>query len=149
MAEKKRRPGRKPRITEDLIQKISEYIAGGLTKKSACQACALSESALYEYIRRGEADEDAGLDTIYVQFAQSIKEAEAQFQLRPLGNIAQAGASGSWQASAWLLERCYRGSYGKAALDLNVAGQPGGEPVKTESAVRVYLPSNGRDNQRN
>lgn len=144
MAEKKRRPGRKPRITEELTQKISGYIAGGLTKKSACQACALSESAFYEYIRRGETDEDAGRDTIYAQFAQSIKAAEVQFQLKHLKNIAEAGASGSWQASAWLLERCYRESYGKTALDLNVAGQPGGEPVKAESAVQIYLPSNGR-----
>lgn len=145
MAERKRSAGRKPKLTPELEKEFCAYVASGLTKKGAADAVCISETALYDWINRGQADKDKGKSTIYSQFLESVKKAEAKFKLTHIKNIKGAADEGAWQASAWLLERCYRDEYGRAAMDINLGGQPGGEPVRTESAVQIYLPDNGRD----
>ena len=78
---------------------------------------------------------------------KSIKNAEAKDKLKRLAIIRQAAESGTWQAAAWELERRYRDEYGRSTMDINLAGQPGGEPIKTENAVQIYLPDNHRGDQ--
>lgn len=145
MAGKKGSAGRKPKLTPELEKEFCAYVASGLTKKGAADAVCISETALYDWINRGQADKDKGKVTIYSKFLESLKKAEAKFKLTHIKNIKGAADEGAWQASAWLLERCYRDEYGRAAMDINVGGQPGGEPVRTESSVQIYLPDNGRD----
>ena len=141
---KKKRAGRKPMLTKELSDKICAFIASGLTKKGAASAVCMSERTFYDCISRGEADIEKNKDTIYSQFVQSVKAAEAQFKLTHIKNIKNAAQDGSWQASAWMLERCYRDEYGKAAMDVNLGGQKDAEPIKTENAVQIYLPDNHR-----
>lgn len=137
--------GRKPKLTPEIQKEFCAYVASGLTKKGAADAVCISETALYDWLKKGQADRDRGKNTIYSKFLESVKKAEAKFKLTHIKNIKVAAEDGAWQASAWLLERCYRDEYGRAAMDINVGGQPGGEPVRTESAVQIYLPDNGRD----
>ena len=135
----------KPKLTPELSKEICGYIAQGLTKKTAIDACGICESTFYAWIRQGEADLAAGKKNRFTQFLQSIKKAETKDKLSRLKVIRDAAADGTWQAAAWELERRYRDEYGRAAMDINLGGQPGGEPVRTESAVQIYLPDNGRD----
>lgn len=138
--------GRKSKLTPELQKKFCAYVSGGLTKKGAADAVCISETALYDWLQRGQKDEDAGKDTVYSEFLESVKKAEADFKLTHIRTIQEASAD-DWKAAAWLLERCYRNEYGRAAMDVNLGGQPGGEPVKTENAVQIYLPDNHRGDQ--
>lgn len=133
------------KLTEGLKTEICCSIRDGLTKKTAADAAGIAETTFYSWLRQGEKDLDAGKSTKYALFLQSVKQAEAEHKRGRLAVIHKAAQDGSWQAAAWELERRYRSEYGKATVDVNLAGQPGGEPIKTESAVQIYLPANGRD----
>lgn len=145
MAGKKNRSGRKPKLTPELQEKFCKYLASGLTKKGAADAVCITETTLYAWINQGQADQDKGKETIYSKFLESVKQAEARFKLTHIKNIKTAGDSGNWQASAWLLERCYRDEYGRATMDVNLGGQKSGEPIEVKETVQIYLPANGRD----
>lgn len=146
---RKSETGRRPKLTRERIEEICAYLARGLSKRSAVNAALVSETAFYGWLKQGEKDlENGKLKTLQAELVQSVKKAEAEFKLKHTKNIETAASDGSWQASAWLLERRYREEYGKSAVDVNLAGRPGGEPVKTESAVQIYLPSNGREERK-
>lgn len=137
----------KLKLTPELQKEFCAYVASGLTKKGAADAVCITETCLYSWIKRGQADKEKGKNTIYAQFYESVKKAEAKFKLTHIKNIKTAADDGTWQASAWLLERCYRDEYGKSTMDINLGGQPGGEPIKTENTVQIYLPDNHRGDQ--
>lgn len=134
----------KMKLTDELSKEICKYIAQGLTKKTAIDACGIAESSFYTWLQKGEKDLANGKKTVYSEFLKSIKNAEAKDKLKRLAIIRQAAESGTWQAAAWELERRYRDEYGRSTMDINLAGQPGGEPIKTENAVQIYLPDNQR-----
>lgn len=136
--------GRKPKLTPELQAQFCRYVADGLTKKGAAEAVCISEAALYDWLQHGQKDKDSGKETLFSEFLESVKKAEADFKLTHIRTIQEASAD-DWKAAAWLLERCYRSEYGRATMDVNLGGQPGGEPVHTEAAVQIYLPSNGRE----
>lgn len=140
--------GRRTILTPELSAKICAYIASGLTKKGAYEAVFISEASFFTWMKKGERDIEKGGDnnSIYSLFAKSVKEAEAKFKLTHIRNIKTAADKGQWQASAWMLERCYRDEYGKSSVDAKVelTGKDGG-PVETKSTVQVYIPDNNRD----
>lgn len=135
----------KPKLTPELSKEICGYIGQGLTKKTAIDACGICESTFYAWLRQGEADLEDGKNNKFTQFLQSIKKAETKDKLGRLKVIRDAASDGTWQAAAWELERRYPKEYGKTTMDINLGGQKDAEPIKTESAVQIYLPSNGRD----
>lgn len=137
---------RPPKLTPELSEQICKYIAAGLTKKGAASAACISDSSLYLWLEKGEKDKARGKSTVYSEFLDSLKRAEGAFKLGRIKTIQQAAAD-DWKAAAWLLERCYRDEYGRSTMDINLAGQPGGEPIKTENAVQIYLPDNHRGDQ--
>lgn len=133
----------KTKLTPELQQEFCSYVAAGITKKGACEAVFIGESALYDWIQRGERDRAKGKKTIYSEFAESVKKAEAKFKLSHIKNIKSAADSGNWQASAWMLERVCRDEYGKKdRVELSGNSE---EPVKVDSRVQIYLPDNNRD----
>lgn len=141
----KRKAGRKGILTHELSEQLCAYIRAGLTKKGACDAMMIGESTFYQWLQRGEQDKEAGKNNVYVEFAESLGKAEAAFKLAHIKNIKTAADQGSWQASAWMLERVYRDEYGRNAdAKVELTGKDSG-PVEVESAVKIYLPSNGRD----
>ena len=139
--------GRKLKLTPELRKEICEYLANGLTKKTAIDACGIAESSFYTWLQRGERDLEAGKNTAYSEFLKDIKKAEAQDKLKRLAIIRKAAQDGTWQAAAWELERRYRDEYGRASMDINLGGQKDAEPIRTESAVQIYLPDNHRNDR--
>lgn len=135
--------GRKPKMTEDIQKQICDCIETGMTVKAAV-ADLIDESTYYRYMNLGEQDFKDEKNTVYSEFYKSEKKAEKTFLEKHLKNIERASAN-SWQASAWLLERKYPNEFGKSAMEMKVSGTPGGEPVKTENSVVIYIPDNGRD----
>lgn len=133
----------KTKLTPELQKEFCSYVAAGITKKGACEACFITESALYDWIQKGERAKAEGKTTIYSEFAESVKKAEAKFKLSHIKNIKNAAESGNWQASAWMLERVCRDEYGKKER-VEVTGKDE-KPVEVESRVQIYIPDNGRE----
>lgn len=138
--------GRKPKIaiTPEITKEICACISAGMTKRAAMEGL-LDESTFYDYINKGERDIAKGKDSVYAEFAKGVKKAEKSFVLSNLRVIKEAASAGTWQAAAWALERSRPDEYGKNRLEITGAE---GKPVEVENTVHVYLPDNGRDNNK-
>ena len=80
----------------------------GMSITAACEYAGMSTEAFYLYQRKAERDENAGKtsrSSIYMKFINDFKKSRAKFKVRHVARITQASDDGSWQASAWLLER--------------------------------------------
>lgn len=134
--------GRKPKvtITPEITKLICDGIEAGMSKKAAMDGI-IAEPTFYTYMSKGETDVNNGKDSDYAQFFKRVKSAERNFIERNLRVIQNATAD-TWSAAAWLLERRFPDEYGRNRLE--ITGKEG-EPVQTESAVKIYLPDNGRD----
>ena len=135
--------GRKAKIeiTPEITEEICSCISAGMTKRAAMEGL-MNETTFYSYIQKGERDIANGKDSCYAEFAKEVKKAEKSFVLSNLKVIKEAAIAGTWQAAAWALERSRPDEYGRNRLE--ITGKDS-EPVQVESAVRIYLPDNGRD----
>jgi hypothetical protein len=96
------------KLTTDLINKASKYISEGHYTNVICQYLGIAETTFYSYVNQGKEDIEADKDTIYTKFLKSVKEAEAIAEMKQLQNILKASSDGTWQASAWYLERKHK-----------------------------------------
>lgn len=100
MAEKK--------LDAALIEKAHKLVSEGHYAIVVCSYLGIAETSFYNWMRKAKEDKEAGKNSIYVQFLQSIKEAEAKAEMRHLQTIAKAATEGNWQASAWFLKTKHR-----------------------------------------
>jgi transposase-like protein len=96
------------KLNKELIEKAHRLISEGHYAVVVCTYLGIDESTFYKWINKAKNDLEANKNTIYVQFFQSINEAEAKAEMRHLQNIAKSANDGTWQASAWLLERKHK-----------------------------------------
>jgi len=99
---------------------VADAIRGGNYANVAAQYAGIGESTYYEWLQRGREGESP-----FAEFAEAIKEAEAQAEVRNMALIQQAAQAGTWQASAWYLERRYPSRYGRRER-LEHSGPEGG-----------------------
>ncbi len=95
---------------------ISDFLNGiklGMSIKSACEYAGISEEVFYYWQRKADEEESAGRPGKHCEFIRKYKKARATFQARHLSRITQASDDGTWQASAWLLERRIPDEYGQ------------------------------------
>ena len=123
MAEKK--------IDAELIERAHKLISEGHYAVTVCAYLGIGETTFYNWIRKAKDDNENGKKSIYVQFWQSIKEAEAKAEMRHLQNIVKASADGTWQASAWFLERKHKDKW-SVKQEVQLSGDD-------EKPVRVSL----------
>lgn len=93
---------------EEVKKSFLKAIELGMSITAACDYAGMSPEAFYQYQRKAERDEAAGKTSrgsIYVKFINDFKKSRAKFKMRHIARITQASDDGSWQASAWLLER--------------------------------------------
>jgi len=81
-------------------QKMAKYLRKGLKIGEATLLADVSKSELAEM--RSD-----------VTFEEFIQRSQALLEQEQLENISDAGSSGTWQASAWMLERLFPDKYGK------------------------------------
>jgi hypothetical protein len=105
--------GRKLKLNDDLIKKIVSAIEIGTYNKVAARAVGIDESTFYMWLKKGEEAKAKGINNIYSQFYDAVKEAESRAMIRHLSNIVKASQEGNWQASAWILERRYPELWGR------------------------------------
>ena len=105
--------GRKTLLTEELIKELCKAKESGLSNLACCDYVGINETTLYEYLNRGEADAKMGEETIYAKFSKEFKKSISKFKAYHINLIQQASKKGSWQGSAWLLERAYPKEFGR------------------------------------
>jgi len=98
----------KTKLNDKMIEDFKKYISQGNFVNVVCQYLGINESTYYDWINRSIADEEQNKETIYTKFSKAIKEAEAMAEMRHLQNILKTAQEGTWQASAWYLERKHK-----------------------------------------
>ena len=126
--------GRKCKLTPELQAKICKYIEDGNYAIHACNACGISDTTFYDWLKRGDIDITDGKDSIFSAFLAAIKEAESKAILKHVANIALVAEAGEWTASAWFLERKYPDLFGKRTV----------EPV-VENKILIQLRDTGQE----
>jgi hypothetical protein len=103
-------------VTTEAANKIIEALRKGSYIKPACEAAGVSYEALRNWILKGEADAEAGIDSDYAQFRDRLTRARAEGE----GNLVRKlEADPDWRAAAFLLERGYRERWGRAEPQQN------------------------------
>lgn len=104
----------KSKLTDEMTKDFCSARSLGLNVKASCDYAGISEPTYYTYINRASDDIARGKkNTKYAKFFYSVKKAEASFRVYHMSKIRDAAESGSWQASAWSLERCFPNEYGR------------------------------------
>ncbi len=93
--------GRKPTLETDsqLTERVCALLGEGLSIKSSCNLCGVSERAYHEWTRRGQAGEEP-----YVTFFDAASRARDSWKFRLLRRLNEADDT---RVIMWTLERCF------------------------------------------
>lgn len=111
-------PGRKSKLTYELINELETLIKEGYTNQDCCAVLDVSEASFYGWINRAEEisqseDELAKSENqIYLELVKTLKRADTQRKNDLKAKIERHGNK-QWQALAWLLERGYPHEFGR------------------------------------
>lgn len=111
--------GAKTLLDDEMIREICRAKSQGLSNLACCDYVGINEMTLYNYIKKGEADEKEGKTeetSIYVKFLREFKKTISKGKAYHLNLIRKASENGNWQASAWYLERAYPNEYSKKVM---------------------------------
>ena len=95
-------------LDESVWQRLNQAISVGAYIEDACVFAGISS----RQFRRWRELAEQGVEP-YASRWQEINKSESQAIVRNLFNIQNASNNGTWQASAWLLERKYPDKYGR------------------------------------
>lgn len=94
----------------DICKKdILKLLRSGVPVIHACAAVGLAEVTFYAWIKKGKEQKKGQ----YVEFYKDVQKAKADAVTRNVALIQKAAQKGTWQASAWYLERCHANEFGK------------------------------------
>ena len=136
--------GRKKILTKKLIEEAVKWIKAGNYACVVCEYLGIGESTWYSWLSEGEKyrkqleEENPEINTgneIYLEFAEAIKIAQSEAEIRNV-TIIQTAAKDTWQAAAWYLERKHKDRWANKQIQEHT-GKDGG-PIKTQN-VEVDL----------
>ena len=105
MAGKKARSGAKPKLTPEIQERIVQVIRSGNYAVVAAAYAGISDKTYYLWKSKGEAQPDS----IYGQFLEAIKKAEALSEAEAVAQIKLAARDPkNWVAGMTWLERRYQ-----------------------------------------
>lgn len=129
--------GRNLKLTPELIEQVSIIIRSGNYAKTACEMVGIGETTYYRWL---ELADKPNAPKIYREFRESIKRAEANAEVRSVARIMQAADDGTWQASAWYLERKHPMRWGRNdKIRQEVTGADGAPVEVTIDARQAVL----------
>ena len=116
--------GRRPKRSPEREEAILNALRVGNTRQASYRAAEISVTTFYDWIK----------DPI---FLEAVEKAEADAELRFLGTVAKAAASGrNWQAAAWWLERRQHEFYGRRdRVDMSVDLKTLAERIAAEDGL--------------
>lgn len=106
---------RPTKLTPERSKVICESRKLGATIDHCAARAGIKSPTLYGWLAKGK----RGVSPEYTKFFNDFKKAEGSGIAYHLGVITKAGQEGSWQASAWILERAwgYNRSFDESAND--------------------------------
>ena len=115
------------KFNNETCHKIIQALEAGNYRKTAAALAGVSESTFYSWIDKAKQRKTGK----YVEFLESVKKAEEKAKAYHLQQIRKASENGSWQASAWYLERKHPNEWGrKQQVDMKAE-------VKSEVKTRI------------
>ena len=118
--------GRPTKLTTEVQDKIVRAVATGNWLDTACAYAGVDASTVRRWMAKGEGDD---APEPFRSFCTSIKGAKAEAEVRAVALIQKAAQDGTWQASAWYLERSFPDRWGRHRLEITGANS---EPVRVE-----------------
>jgi transposase len=113
----------KTKLSPELQALVVEALNSGNYIETAAAYAGIHEATIYRWLERGRIerarlsdDDDAKPDpeeTPYREFCEAVEKTRANAEVRSLALIQQAAMNGTWQASAWYLERSYPRKWGR------------------------------------
>ncbi len=129
---------RPTKLTHDVIEDICNWLKLGYYQEDAATMAGISASTFYDWMKKGDEgqkalesgtssslpaiQEDSEIEIVnmYSEFSEAVKKARAEAEGAHLRNIRRAADNGTWQASAWWLERSFPKKWGKRnTLDIS------------------------------
>lgn len=108
---------------EDVKTTFLEAIEMGFSNEKACDYASISEPTFYAWINRANAEIESGKkSSVYIKFLKDYKKAKSTFVMKHVKRITKASDDGTWQASAWLLERRCPDEFG-LRNDVNITNE--------------------------
>ncbi len=101
--------GRTTKLTPDVQKEIGQNIILGMPIKFAAEAAGIGETTFYRWMQSGEKAKRGK----FREFWEYIKECQAKAVQLHVKLITRAANEGSWQASAWILERRHPNEFGR------------------------------------
>lgn len=95
---------------DEARERVCTALAAGNTRRAACAFAGISEDTLANWLRR------------HSDFAEAVKKAEGDAEVRNVAIISRAAQQGTWQAAAWWLERRYPHDYGRSVQEVQHSG---------------------------
>lgn len=105
-----------PTIEEQFLKAVEL----GMSYVQACNYAGIDQTTFFQWQRKAEQAERKAEESgttayknIYVKFINKVRKARSKCQARHLTRITQAADDGTWQASAWILERRFPEDFGE------------------------------------
>lgn len=141
-----RKQGRHTLLNDTRKEAIATMLKAGAYVDDACRAVGIARATFYNWMQRGNVQRErlnAGLEiepneAQYLDFLDTVEEADAEGIIGHLMNIDNAAKNGTWQASAWILERKQPKKWGRYDRT-EISGPDGGAiqiNVSTEELER-------------
>lgn len=105
-----KRTGRPSKLTPDLMAKVLDALRAGNYIETACAYAGIGTTTYYRWMEQAEDDK---ADDIYREFRDAVAQARAESEVRNVALVQRAANEGTWQASAWFLERSYPRRWGR------------------------------------
>lgn len=122
--------GRPSKLTPEIQERIISALRAGNYQDTAAQYAGIGVSTFYRWMEQGS-EPDA--PALYREFREAVENARAEAEVRHVALITQAAQSGTWQASAWYLERSHPQRWGRFQRT-EITGRDGG-PVEIDAVV--------------
>ncbi len=117
MATKKEKTaGRPTKLTLDLQNELIDLLKEDNYFETACWAVGITPKTGYNWLKRGEKDSEERRRSVYREFYDAVKRADAEAEITDIAYI-KAG-NPNWQARAWIRERRSRLRWGRQQIEL-------------------------------
>lgn len=118
--------GRKSKLTPEVVEKITGAIKMGNDNKVAAALAGISEPTYYMWLDKAK---EPNARKVYVEFLESVEQAQAQAEAFAVAKVQKAANDGKWQASTWWLERKHPKRWGQTNKIKQEISGVNGEPI--------------------
>lgn len=122
--------GRKPGITPEITAAVISAVRVGAPLEVAAQAAGVKRSTFWQWMRKGDAGEPD-----YVDFAESVRKAEAEVHIVVVGAVRQAIHHNPELALRWMRMRWWQYYLERAKVDLSLDVDREAERIASETGL--------------